>query len=222
MDSTTVDHAHRSSHPHRPSLSAIVRNLGVSLLIATIIPSALFALCATVFNIWTALVVALVWCYGSIAWQITRRRRASGLLVITLVGFTAKTLFAFASGSTYIYFLQPAVTDAVVASLFLTSLTTGRPLAARLAADFYPMDDDVAGRPRVQRLLRWLTAFWAGVFAVKAFLTVWLLQELSTVGFVAVKGAIATALVLTSAGITLAAAVRVARSEGLLHAPAAA
>jgi hypothetical protein len=200
-------------------LPAIVRHLGTSLLIATVIPSVLFSIILIVTNVWTALVVAMVWCYGCAIWRMARSRRASGLLIITILGLTAKTTFAFASGSTYIYFLQPAITDSATATLFLASLLTARPMVARLAGDFFPMDDEVAKRPRIQRLFWWLSLFWAGVCLVKAVVTVWLLRELSTVDFVAVKGAFIVGIVLAATVVTVATAARVARSEGLLHHP---
>lgn len=226
MDATAVDHAHQSvgdqTTAHRPQLRQIVRHLSISLLTATVIPSVLFSLCLIAGNIWTALIVAMVWCYGCAAWRFSRSGRFSGLVIMTLVGLTAKTAFAVISGNTYFYFLQPAITDAFMASLFFASLTTARPMVARLAADFYPMDDEVAERPKIQRLFWRLSLFWAVVCLIKALITIWLLNELSTVDFVAVKGALITSIIVASAAITLAAAVRVARSEGLLHQPAAA
>jgi hypothetical protein len=226
VDATDVDDAHQpyALQPavHRPPLRQIIRHLALSLLTATVIPSVLFSVILMTTNIWTALIVAMVWCYGFAAWRFAKQGRASGLLLMTLIGLTAKTVFAFASGSTTFYFIQPAITDTVIASLFFASLTTARPMVARLAADFYPMDDEVAGRPRIQRLFWWLSLFWAGVCLVKAAVTLWLLQELSTVDFVAVKGALITAIIVCATAVTVATAARVARSEGLLHRPVAA
>jgi hypothetical protein len=130
---------------------------------------------------------ALVWCYGALAWRVTTKRPASMLLLIAVVGLTAKTVLAFASHSTFIYFLQPAVNDGLVAVLFLASLATARPIVARLAADFYPMSADVGSRPRIQQLFWHLTLFWAGVCVAKCVVTLWLLETFSTVTFVAVK-----------------------------------
>lgn len=206
-----------AGHGHRPSLTAIVRHLTISLLIATLIPSAMFTVCMEAWGVTCALVATLVWCYAVMAWRVHRRQRISGLLVLTLASLTAKSLFALVSGSTYFYFIQPAITDIVIAAIFAASMASARPMALRLAADFYPMDDDVLGRPRVQRLCRWLTVFWANVFLAKGVLTIWLLESLSTGTFVAVKGAAIAAIVLASTVFTLVAAVRVGRSEGLLH-----
>jgi intracellular septation protein A len=194
-----------------------MKHLGLSLLMANVIPSVLFFLCLRAGNVWTALVAALVWCYGAMAWRVRTKRPISGLLLISLLGLTAKTVLAVASGSTFIYFLQPAVTDGVVAVLFLLSLATARPVVARLAADFYPMNDEVAGRPRIQKLFWRLTLFWAALCLGKSIATVFLLESMSTVGFVEAKSVIVLAVVIGGAAVTVAAAVRVAKLEGLLH-----
>jgi hypothetical protein len=209
-------------HHERPHLGAIVRHLGLSILMANIVPGVLFYLCMTLGNIWLALVAALVWCYGAMAWRLSTKRRTSGLLIITMIGLTAKTAMAFVSGSTFLYFLQPAITDGVVAALFLSSLTTARPVVARLASDFYPMNQDIAERPRIQKLFWNLTLFWAVMCFVKAVVTLYLLEELSTTAFVATKGLFILAMILSGTVVTVTAAIRVAKSEGLFHRPATA
>lgn len=201
----------------RPKFAAIMRHLSLSILMANVIPSVLFYLCLVAGNVWTALVAALIWCYGAMAWRLTTKRRASGLLVITMVGLTAKTALALASGSTFIYFLQPAITDGAVAALFLISLATARPIVARLAGDFFPMSADIAARPRIQRLFWNLTLFWAFICLAKSMVTVWLLESFPMVTFVAIKGVAILAMILTGTAITVYAALRVAHSEGLLH-----
>jgi intracellular septation protein A len=212
--------AHHAYH-ERPHLRAIVRHLGLSILMANVVPGVLFYLCLTLGNISAALIAALAWCYGAMAWRLSTRRRTSGLLVITMIGLTAKTVIAFASGSTFVYFFQPAITDGLIAALFLSSLTTARPVVARLASDFYPMNDDLAGRPRIQKLFWNLTLLWAVICLTKAVVTLYLLESLSTNAFVAVKGLFILATIIAGTTVTLAAAIRVARSEGLLHRAAA-
>lgn len=201
----------------RPNLAAILKHLALSLLMANVIPAALFYVCLRTGNVWAALIAALVWCYGAIAWRAGTRRPTSGLLLVTVVGLTVKTALAFASGSTFLYFLQPAVTDAVVSLLFMVSLLTARPIVSRLAADFYPMTADVAGRPRIQRLFWHLTLFWAVICLIKCAVTLWLLESLPTVTFVAVKGVAILTVILVATSVTVYASFRVARNEGLLH-----
>lgn len=199
-----------------PSLRTILKHIALSLLMANIIPGVLFYLCLRAGNIWTALIAALVWSYGSIAWRISTKRRASGLLLIAVVGLTMKTIITIASGSTFIYFLQPVVNDGIIALLFLLSLASARPIVGRVAGDFYPMDDELAKRPRVQRLFWRLTMLWALICLGKSVATVWMYQSLPLVTFVAIKSVLFTSLVIAGAAVTVLDAHRVAKSEGLL------
>jgi hypothetical protein len=199
-----------------PRLGAILSHLSLSLLIACFVPALLFYICLATISVWAALVAALVWCYGASAWRMATKRRRSGLLLLTMAVLTARTAFAFASGDTFVYFLQPAVTDVLVATVFFGSLATARPVVARLAADFYPMSADVAKRPRVQRLFWHLTLLWALVCLGKASVTVSLLLSQSVMTFVVVKSICLLAMTVLAVTGTVLAAVAVARKEGLL------
>jgi hypothetical protein len=201
----------------QPKVREILKHLALSLLMANVIPGLLFYLALRIASIWVALIVALVWCYGAIAWRFATKRPPSGLLMISVVGLTAKTIFAFASGSTFIYFLQPAVNDAIVASLFLLSLATARPIVARLATDFFPLSPEVAGRPRIQRLFWHLTVLWAVICLTKCGVTLYLLESMPPVQFVAIKSILILVVIIAGTAVTVEAARRVAKSEGLLY-----
>jgi hypothetical protein len=175
----------------RPRLRAVLRHLALSLLWANVVPGVLFYGCMAFGNVWTALVAALVWCYGAMAWRVST-----------------------------LYFVQPAVNDATVGLLFLVSLATARPVVARLAGDFYPMTEDVARRPRVQQLFWRLTLIWAFICLVKAVATLWLLRSTSLMTFVEIKTVLTPAIAIMGALATVAIAFRVARHEGLLHSAA--
>ena len=202
----------------RPKIRAILRHLGLSLLWANVVPGVLFYACFAAGNVWAALVAALAWCYGAMVWRVSTRRRTSGLLWLTAAGLTVKTALTVATGSTFLYFVQPAVNDAVVGLLFLLSLATARPVVARLAGDFYPMTEDVARRPRIQRLFWHLTLLWATICLIKAAATIWLLDSTTLRTFVEVKTVLTPTIACIGAAATVAIAFRVARSEGLLHA----
>ena len=188
----------------------------LSLLSAVVVPGVLFTLSLVMISVWAALISALTWCYGAIGWRLLTKRRMSGLMTLTVVGLTARTALAFASGNTYLYFLQPVINNLVLASLFLLSLATARPVVARLAADFYPMSADVAKRPGVQRLFWHLTLLWALVCLAKAAATFWLLQSQSLVNFVMVKNVVFLGLTVGAVAVTVYAALWVARRENLL------
>ncbi len=207
---------------HCPSLGAVVRRVGLSLLIACVIPATLFYTCFRVNGVWTAIFVALGWSYGAIAWRALTQRRASGLLILTAVVMTGRTLIALLTDSTFLYFLQPIISDGVISAMFLLSLATARPMVARLAGDFYPMDHELSMRPRIRRLFWRLTLMWAALCLGKALMTLWLLQSQSLDTFVLVKSVSVLSINATAVAITIGAAVLVARKEGLLGQPAVA
>ncbi|HVT64234.1 MAG TPA: VC0807 family protein [Mycobacteriales bacterium] len=199
-----------------PQVRTVVRRIAKTLSVATLIPTALFYVGLVTLNLWVALSVALGWCYAATAWKLHTKQQSSTLLWLTVVGLTGKTIVAFVTGSTLIYFLQPALADAVVAAAFLLSLFTARPAVARIAAEFYPMNSDIAARVGVQKLFVRLTALWALICATRAGVTIWLLHALSMHGFVAAKTVYGPTSVVLGAALTVVLAVRVARREGLL------
>jgi hypothetical protein len=197
-------------------LTTVVGRVSMSLLIACLIPAALFLTCFEAFGVWPAILAAVVWTYGAIGWRRVSGRRTSGLLYLTAVIMTGRTVVAMVAHSTFLYFLQPIITDGVVSATFLLSLATARPMVARLAGDFYPMDAELALRPAIRRLFRNLTAMWALVCLAKAVTMLWVLQSQSINTFVLVKSISMPAANLLTVVATITAAALVARKEGLL------
>jgi hypothetical protein len=202
--------------PHRPSLVAVIQRVSLSLLIAVIVPAMIFYGFFVLAGVWTAIVAALVWSYGAIAWRAVTKRRTSGLLILAAILLTGRTALSVAADSPWLYFLQPIISDGVVAVLFLLSLASARPMVARLAGDFYPMDRELAARPRIQRLFRNLTIMWAVLGLAKATTTLWLLQSQTLATFVLVKSISMLAINVLAAFATIGLAAFVARKEGLM------
>jgi hypothetical protein len=194
----------------------VVGRVSLSLLIAVVVPATVFYGFFVLAGVWTAIVAALAWSYGAIAWRALTRRRTSGLLILTALLLTGRTALSFAADSAWLYFLQPVISDGLVAVLFLFSLASARPMVARLAGDFYPMDHELAARPRIQRLFRHLTLLWAVLGLTKATVTLWLLQSQTLGTFVLVKSVSMLAINLLAAAATIGIAAWVARNEGLM------
>ena len=203
--------------PVPPHLRDVVARVAVSLATAVVVPTAFFAATLMIFNITTAVLVALGWMAGAMCWRWTAKRPVSGLLLLALGIMTVKTGITLATGNTFIYFVQPVFVDLVVAAVFLGSLWSARPIVARLAPDFYPMSAAVAASPAVRKLFRRLTLLWGLVILVKGTVTLWLLWSLSTIDFVLIKGSAIIALTLTAAVVTVVWSVIVGRREGLLR-----
>jgi len=202
--------------PHRPSLMTVIRRVSLSLLIAVVIPTVAFYGFFVVAGVWTAIVAALAWSYGAIAWRAMTGRRTSGLLILAAILLTGRTALSILADSTWLYFLQPIISDGAVAVLFLLSLASARPMVARLAGDFYPMDHELAMRPRIRRLFWHLTVLWAVLGIAKAAMTLWLLQSQSLETFLLVKSISMLAINVFAGFATVGLAALVARREGLM------
>jgi hypothetical protein len=205
--------------PERPSLGLIVRRVAASVLVACLVPAALFCSVTVLAGVWPAILAALAWAYGAIAWRAASGRRTSGLLILTALVITGRTVVALAADSTFLYFLQPILSDGVVATAFLLSLASARPLVARLAGDFYPMDHELHLRSGIRRLFWRLTLMWALICFGKAAATLWMLLALDVETFVVVRDVSLQTANILAVVVTVALAVRVARREGLLGAP---
>ena len=205
-----------SSAGSRPRLGAVIRRVGLAVLIACGIPFAIFYTTVLVAGVWAAIFAALGFAYGAIAWRWLTGRRPSGLLILTATVMTGRTVIAMVANSTFLYFLQPVISDGIVATTFLLSLATTRPMVARLAGDFYPMDHELSLRPAIRRLFRRLTVLWAVLCFAKATLTLWLLETQTLHTFVLVKGISVLTLTTLTIAATIGAAEVVGRKEGLL------
>jgi hypothetical protein len=184
-----------------PSLRVLARHAGPYLVEATIIPLALFYLCLWTGGIWLALGVALGWSYMALLRRVVARRRIPGLLVMGAIGLTTRTIVAVSTGSVFIYFLQPTLTTVVVAGAFLLSVPAGRPLAARLAADFCPLPPAVLSSPHVRRFFSRITLLWAFVNLSNAAGTIYLLLTRSVGTYLVTKTVLS--LALTGGGIAV-------------------
>jgi hypothetical protein len=202
-----------------PTLSAVIKRVATSLTIACVMPGLLFSLAMLVFSVSAAVFTGLVWTSSVMIWRWATKRPVSWLLVLTGTIMTVRTTFTLATGNTFVYFIQPVFADAAIATIFLASLCSARPIVARLAPDFYPMDPWISSRPRIRRLLWRLTLMWGLVIVAKGTVTFWLLTSLPVVNFVLVKNATVITVTVIATAMTIWLSAIAVRKEGL--APAA-
>lgn len=204
------------AHTRSAVLAAVARRGLPHIIEATVVPALLFYAFLTIWGVGAAFAVALVWSYGAIVRRMVTRRGVPPLLLLASVGLTARTVVAVASGSTFVYFMQPALATLGTGAVFLGSIAIGKPLIARFAHDFCPLTPELAGRPAIVSLFRSLTYLWAGVNIVTAVTNVVLLETMTLNSFVAAKTLSGWAITVTAVAVTVAASVRTARCEGLV------
>ena len=203
----------------RSVLVVVLRRSGPHLAEGSLIPTGLFYGCLVLAGMGTALAVALGWSYAAVTRRVLRRRPVPPILLLGVVGITLRTVVVLVSGSTFVYFVQPILGTGAMAGVFVVSILVGRPMAARLALEFWPVSPDVMARPAVVRLFRGLTMLWAALNLLCAATTFALLLLLPVSTFVAVKQI--ASLGITSAGvaISISLSLATARREGLVSSP---
>ncbi len=189
-----------SAHFEIPRLGTLARHALPNVVEGSLIPVGLFLVMLHVLGLWGAMVVGLGWSYTAVVRRVVSRRPVPGIMILGAVTLTARSGLAFATGSTFVYFLQPTLGTALVASAFLLSVPLGRPLAQRLAADFCPIPPHVMANAHVRRFFLQISLLWAFTGFLNASLALWLQFSQSVGTFVLAKS-------LSSAGLTVLAIV---------------
>ena len=200
---------------HIPSLWAVARRSIPSFVQGKLAPVVLFLLFLRIVGTVAALVVALGWSVGLIAYRMVRRRRVPGLVLLSAVGLGIRTTAALATGSMVVYFVQPTVTTAAVGLCFLVSVVAGKPLAERLVHDFVPFEAETAEHPHLRRFFGRLSLLWAGTSLLNAAITLWLLLTQSATTFVIIKSFLGPATTAVTIAIALAWFRRSLRRHGI-------
>ena len=120
-----------SAHFEIPRLGTLARHALPNVVEGTLVPVALFLVMLHFLGLWGAMVVGLGWSYTAVLRRVVARKRVPGIMILGAVTLTARCALAFATGSPFLYFLQPTLGTALVATAFLLSVPLGRPLAQR-------------------------------------------------------------------------------------------
>lgn len=195
--------AQRSGRPHGvdhhlfelPRLRDLLRRAAPQAFEATLIPLALFYGALKLLGPTGAICAALGWNYVALARRLVRRDKLPGLLILTSLALTARSLLALASGaSLFVYFLQPSLATAMVGGAFLLSVPLGRPLAERLAHDFVPLPAAFLKRPRIRQLFVHISLLWALLQLANAAGTIALLLNVPIATYLVAKTGLSSGL----------------------------
>jgi len=184
-----------------PDLVSVARRAIPNVIVGKVIPVVLFVGLLEVGGTTWALLAALTWSMGAIGFQRYRGRRVPGLVLLSAVMLTAKTIAAIVSGNLVVYFIPPTITTALVGIAFLISVPLGAPLAGRLAEDFCPFDDETRNHPVLYHFFIRLSLVWAVTSLLDAGITLWLFMTQSTTTFVVAKSFMGPATTAITLGI---------------------
>ncbi|MGI9053143.1 MAG: VC0807 family protein [Ilumatobacteraceae bacterium] len=208
-------------HPTKFSVVlAVVRRLVPFLIEATLIPTVLFYIFFASLGLFWAFIASSCWAFACVAHRLLHGHTVPAFLVLACVGIGIRTGIYIWSNNPFIYFLQPVLRTLLTAGAFALSVVIGRPLIARFADDFCPLDVEVQRRPGITQLFRRLTYQWAFVNLALAAVSLSLLWTVSTAVFVGATTVATWVITTTGVCVTVSAAVSTARTEGLTTAVA--
>lgn len=190
-------------HVRLPSLLGAARHAVAPLVEGVLVPLALFYGCLTLFGFRAAVVAALVWSLAAFALRLARGQRPTAILVLGIVFLVFRTVVSFASGSAFLYFVQPSAASIVTALIFVGSALVRRPIVERMAGELCPLDPELLRRPAVRRFFIQISLLWAAVLLSNAALSIWLLLSTSLRDFLLERTVVSYGL--TSAALVASA-----------------
>ena len=186
-----------------PGVRALARHALPAIVEGSVIPLAIFLLAFHLLGLRGAIVAGLLWSFGNVARRSLTGRRVPGIVLLGALTVTVRAVLGLATGSAFVYFLQPTLGTALVGGLFLVSVGAGRPLALRLAGDFLPIPDGFAEHSHVRRFFGQITLLWAATQLTTAAITLWLLLTQSVETFVIAKSVVALSLTIAAIALSV-------------------
>jgi hypothetical protein len=200
---------------HLGELSKHLGRASLHLLETVLAPLGLFYLLLTLTNLTGGLIAALAWIFCALGWRVVTRTPIPSVLLITTALLVARSVIGFATGSVFLYFLQPTLQNFLYAIVLVATVPLRRPLIARLADDFCAFPTSLTERPRVQRFFRRVSLLWAAVFLTNGATTLWALARSSLGSFMVVTTAGSYSLITIAAMGSMLWFRRELRGEGI-------
>jgi len=203
------------NHLALPSPRATLQHACPIVLEAVVVPVALFYLALVVTDFRGALLAALGWSYLALFRRFRTGQRISTLLLLGTTLLTARTVVAFVTGSTIVYFAQPMATAVGASLMLVVSAAIGRPFTQRFAHDFCPIDPELLARPRVHRFFVRISVLWAVILLLNAGIVLWLLLSTSLRTFVLERTAVTLSLTALAIFLSVTRFVAAMRNDGI-------
>ncbi len=178
-------------------------------------PLILFYLLLLLTGFRGALIAALTWSYLALGRRLLKGERVSMLLLFGTILITLRTVIAFVTGSSFLYFAQPTAGTVLISVALLVSALVGRPFTQRFAHDFCPMDPAMMRRPLVRRFFIRISVLWATVLMLNAGVVFWLLISSSLRSFVLERSAVTYGLTAIAIFFSISGFMTMMRRDGI-------
>jgi hypothetical protein len=188
---------------HLPPLRHLALRAVPRLIEGVLAPTALFLLLVNTAGVGAAIAGGFLWSASVIVVRRLLGRRVPTLVFVGLGVLFLRTTLALATGSSFLYFLQPTLGTGTVGLVILASALAGRPVVLRLARDFCPLPEDSMGDPHLRRFFLGISFMWGVTQLLNAAITLWLLVSQSVSTYVVTRTAMSWVLTATAIGISV-------------------
>jgi len=178
-------------------------------------PTALFLLLMNTVGLGAAIIGGFGW---SVSVIIVRRMLGLRVPTLVFVGLSVlfiRTLLALATGSSFLYFIQPTLGAGVIGVVILASAFAGRPVVLRIARDFCPLPVDSMRDPHLRRFFLGISFLWGATQLLNSGITLWLLVSQSVNTYVITRAAMSWSLSALAIGVTVVWFLRMNRTRQL-------
>ena len=196
---------------HLPPLRHLALGAVPRLIEGVLVPTALFLLLVNTAGVPAAIVGGFLWSTSVIVVRRLLGRRVPTLVFIGLGVLFLRTALALATGSSFLYFLQPTLGTGTVGLVILATAFAGRPIVLRLARDFCPLPEDSMGDPHLRRFFLGISFMWGVTQLLNAGITLWLLVSQSVSTYVVTRTAMSWVLTAAAIGISVVWFTRMSR-----------
>ena len=179
-----------------PSLRQLAPRALPITLEGTVVPLVLFLVFLNIAGLAAAVVAGFGWSSIAIVRRLVRHERVPGMMLIGAMFLIIRSALALATGSIFLYFVQPTVGAACVGMAFLISVAIRKPLARRFAGDFCTIPDHLYEDARVHSYFQRCSMMWAAVGFTNTAVTLWLLLSQPTATFLVAKTALSICLTI--------------------------
>ncbi|XVQ14473.1 VC0807 family protein [Spirillospora sp. CA-255316] len=186
-----------------PRLTCMLRHALPRFVEGVIAPVAVFYAALVLLGLNGALVAAVSWVYGGIAWRYWRGHGVPAMLLLAALGVTVRAVLAAVTGSPVVYFLQPTLGTLLVSMAFLASVPLRRPLAQKVATDMVPMPEAFLKHARVRQFFLRISLMWSLVFFANALFSLWMLFHESIGTYLWVRTSVVALLGAAAAAVSV-------------------
>jgi hypothetical protein len=186
-----------------PCWRVVARQAGRHLIENTIAPLAVFYTALVTLGLHWAFICGVSLWYLTLGYRLVRRQKIPAMLLVGTALVTARAVIGLATGSAFLYFLQPSLGNFAIGALFLGTVAFGRPLAARLGEEFCAIPAEVTAHHRLRGFFRRISLLWAFVFCWNGAVAIWMLVSVPVQQYLLISFGSSTTVIVSAIAVSL-------------------